>query len=83
MEALGKLREQAAKREAELQRLLEEHTIKIQATEKKVADLQAANTLIASRLAEAEEAHQRVACQHSEEIECLRDEIMELQIIAN
>ena len=41
---LGKLREQATKREADLKRLLEERTTKLQALEKEVADLQATNT---------------------------------------
>mgnify|MGYP000011052161 FL=1 len=51
MTKLGKLREQAAKCEAELQRLLEECTTKIQATEKEVVDLQVAIILVAARLA--------------------------------
>ena len=55
MAELGKLREQATKRKAELQRLLEEHTTKIQATEKEVTDLQAANTVATQRLAKEEE----------------------------
>ena len=67
MAELGKLREQATKRKAELQRLLEERTTKIQATEKEVADLHAANTMVAPRLVEAEEAHQRATRQLSEE----------------
>ena len=83
MAELGKLREQATKRKAELQRLLEEHTTKIQATEKEVTDLQAANTLVAARLAEVEETDQWAARQHFEETESLKGEITELQIIAN
>ena len=39
MAQLGKLREQAAKRETELKRLLEERTTKLQGTEKEVVDL--------------------------------------------
>ena len=39
MVQLGKLREQAAKREAKLKRLLEERTTKLQAMEKEVVDL--------------------------------------------
>ena len=39
MAELGKLREQAAKRETELKRLLEERTTKLQGTEKEVVDL--------------------------------------------
>ena len=72
MAELGKLREQAAKRKAELQRLLEEHTTKIQATEKEVTDLQAANTLVAARLAEVEETYQRADRQHSKETNSLK-----------
>ena len=39
MAQLGKLREQAAKREADLKRLLEESTAKLQAMEKEVVNL--------------------------------------------
>ena len=40
---LGKLQEQAAKREADLKRLLDERMAKLQAMEKEVADLQPHN----------------------------------------
>ena len=41
---LGKLREQVVKREGDLKRLSKERTAKLQAMEKEVADLEAANT---------------------------------------
>ena len=44
MAELGKLREQAAKREADLKRLLEERMNKLQTMKKEVDDVQAANT---------------------------------------
>ena len=69
---LGKLREQAAKREADLKRLLKERTTKIQAMEKEVADLQAANTEATQRLAKEEETLDRTVIQHFEETESLR-----------
>ena len=58
MTKLGKLREQAAEREADLKRLLDERTNKLQAMEKEVADLQAANTEATQRLAREEEKRQ-------------------------
>ena len=67
MAELGKLREQAAKRKAELQRLLEERTAKLQAMEKDVSDLQAANTMATERLTKEEETRERTFIQHFEE----------------
>ena len=69
---LGKLREQAAKREADLKRLLKERTTKIQAMEKEVADLQAANTEATRRLAKEEKTREQTVIQHFEETEPLR-----------
>ena len=58
MAQLGKLREQVAKREAKLKRLLEERIAKLQATEKEVANIQAANTMAIERLAKEEETRE-------------------------
>ena len=55
MTKLGKLREQAAKCEAKLKKLLDERTTKLQAMEKEVVDLQAANTEATQRSANKEE----------------------------
>ena len=51
MAELGKLHEQATKREDKLQQLLDERTTKIQTTEKEVDDLHAANNQVAAGLA--------------------------------
>ena len=64
--------EQAAKREAEQKRLLEERTPKLQAMEREVVDLQAANTEATQRLAKEEETRERTVIQHFEETESLR-----------
>ena len=58
MAELDKLWENAAKCQAELQRLLDEHTAKLQATEKEVANIQAANTMAIERLAKEEETRE-------------------------
>ena len=52
---LDKLQEQAPKREAELKKLLDERTAKLQAKEKEVADLQAANIEATQQMAREEE----------------------------
>ena len=80
---LDELKEQAAEREADFKRLLNECIAKLQATEKEVANIQAANTMVAAQLAEAEETHQRGAHQHLEETESLKGQIRELQTIAH
>ena len=52
---LSELREQAAEREVDLKQLLDERTTKLQAMEKEVVDLQAANTEATQRSANKEE----------------------------
>ena len=80
---LGKLREQATKREADLRRLLEERTAKLQAMEKELADLQTANTEATRRLAKEEEMREQTVIQHFEETEPLRSQNRELQTMAH
>ena len=59
---VGQLKEQAEKREAELQQLLNDRTAQVQATERKAAE-----DLAAIKLAEAEKEQQWASHQHSEE----------------
>ena len=80
---LDELWEQAAEREADLKRLLDERTTKLQGMEKEVAVLQAANTDATQRLAKEEEKREQTVIQHFEETESLRSQNRELQIMAH
>ena len=75
--------EQAIKREANLKKLLEERTAKLQAMEKELADLQTANTEATRRLAKEEEMREQTVIQHFEETEPLRSQNRELQTMAH
>ena len=61
----------------------DESTTKLQAREKEVANLQAANTEATQRLAREEEKRQQTLIQHFEETESLWSQNMELQAMAH
>ena len=77
---LGELREQAVEREANLKRLLNESTTKLQAKEREVFDLQVANTEAKERLIKEEERNSRREVQQYEE---LQSQNRELQTMAS
>ena len=80
---LGELREQAVEREANLKRLLNESTTKLQAKEREVFDLQVANTEAKERLIKEEERRMQKELQQFEENEELRNQNRELQMMAH